>query len=166
MIVSLISYYIHHEVWDGIAYPFPNFNGATVDVLVWKDNSIPRFTGHLINYLCWDYTILVKGTLLKKLRHTSILISLLSLLSQLVLPSHCKWSSIETRYHSTTYCFVYYSGFNCTRTFIQSISHFYCTDLFLFQQRSILSFSALPIKFLLVSFFQLFMCLTYHVDAF
>ena len=32
------------KVWDEIAYPFPNFNGATVDVWEWISNFIPRFT--------------------------------------------------------------------------------------------------------------------------
>ena len=27
-----ISNYIHYKVWDEIAYPFLNFNGATVEV--------------------------------------------------------------------------------------------------------------------------------------
>ena len=31
---------------DGITYPFPNFNGAAVEVWEWVNNSDPRFTGH------------------------------------------------------------------------------------------------------------------------
>ena len=30
--LTWLSNYIHYEVWDGITYPFPNFNGSTVDV--------------------------------------------------------------------------------------------------------------------------------------
>ena len=26
------DYYIHNKVWDEITYPFPNFNGFTVEV--------------------------------------------------------------------------------------------------------------------------------------
>ena len=31
---------------DEITCPFPNFNGATVEVLKWIRNFIPHFTGH------------------------------------------------------------------------------------------------------------------------
>ena len=27
----VISDYIHYKLWDEITYPFPNFNGCTVD---------------------------------------------------------------------------------------------------------------------------------------
>ena len=30
------------KVWDEITYPFPNFNGATVEVWVWISNFIPH----------------------------------------------------------------------------------------------------------------------------
>ena len=33
--MSCISNYIHHEEWDQITYPFPNFNGAAVEVWEW-----------------------------------------------------------------------------------------------------------------------------------
>ena len=33
-----ISNYIHYKVWDEIAYPLPNFNGATVEVWEWIGN--------------------------------------------------------------------------------------------------------------------------------
>ena len=33
LVSAWISSYIHHKVWDEITYPFPNVNGATVDVL-------------------------------------------------------------------------------------------------------------------------------------
>ena len=39
------KYYIHHEVWNEIIYPFQNFNSATVDVREWKSNSNPAFAG-------------------------------------------------------------------------------------------------------------------------
>ena len=35
------------KVWHEISYPFPNFNGCTVEVWEWITNFIPRF----INYL-------------------------------------------------------------------------------------------------------------------
>ena len=31
---------------DEILYPFPNFNGGTVEVWKWLSNFIPQFTGH------------------------------------------------------------------------------------------------------------------------
>ena len=30
--IDWISNYIHHKIWDEIAYPFLNFNGAAVEV--------------------------------------------------------------------------------------------------------------------------------------
>ena len=37
-----ISNAIHYEVWDEIIYPFPNFNGATIEVWEWMNNLIPH----------------------------------------------------------------------------------------------------------------------------
>ena len=31
------------KIWDEITYPFPNFNGATVDVWEWMIHFIPHF---------------------------------------------------------------------------------------------------------------------------
>ena len=36
--------YIHYKVWDGITYPLPNFNGATVEVWEWISYFIPLST--------------------------------------------------------------------------------------------------------------------------
>ena len=50
LIPTWISNHIPSKVWDGITYPFPNFNGATVEVWGWISN----FIAHLIldvNYL-------------------------------------------------------------------------------------------------------------------
>ena len=48
--------------WDGITYPFLNFNRATVEIQKWISNFISFFTEHVITYPCWDqsYTMLVK----------------------------------------------------------------------------------------------------------
>ena len=46
-----------NKVWDEIIYPFPNFNGGTVDVWEWKSNFIPHFITDVITYPCK----LVKG---------------------------------------------------------------------------------------------------------
>ena len=45
-----ISIYIHDKLWDGITYPFPNFNGATIEVWEWLSNFVPHFTWHFIAY--------------------------------------------------------------------------------------------------------------------
>ena len=42
-----ISNYFHYKVGDEITYPFPNFNGATVEVLEWISNFITHFTGYV-----------------------------------------------------------------------------------------------------------------------
>ena len=41
-------------MWDEIIYPFPNFNGCTVEVWEWISNFIPHFTRHMIAYPCCD----------------------------------------------------------------------------------------------------------------
>ena len=38
---------------DEITFPFPNFNGCTVEVWEWISNYIPHFTGHVITYPCY-----------------------------------------------------------------------------------------------------------------
>ena len=48
-------------MWDEITYPFPNFNGATIEVWEWPSNFIPYFTGHMITYPCWDYSVSKRG---------------------------------------------------------------------------------------------------------
>ena len=40
------------EVCDGITYPFPNFNGATIEVLDWIRNVITHFIMDVITYPC------------------------------------------------------------------------------------------------------------------
>ena len=49
-----ISNYIHYDVWGETTYPFPNFNGSTVEVWEWISNFIPHFTGNVITYPYWD----------------------------------------------------------------------------------------------------------------
>ena len=52
-------------VLDEITFPFPNFNGATVEVWEWISNFIQHFVMGVIviNYPCWDpsWSMLVKG---------------------------------------------------------------------------------------------------------
>ena len=40
---------MHSKVWDEIIYPFPNFNGCTVEVWEWLNNFTPHYNG--CNYL-------------------------------------------------------------------------------------------------------------------
>ena len=49
-----MSNYIHLKVWDEIVDPFPNFNGATIEVWEWMHNFIPHFTGRMITCPCWE----------------------------------------------------------------------------------------------------------------
>ena len=35
----------YYEVWDVITYPFPNFNGCTVEAWEWISNFTTLFTG-------------------------------------------------------------------------------------------------------------------------
>ena len=49
-----ISNHIPSKVWDEITYPFPNFNGYTVEVWEWISNFIPHFIMDIITYPWWD----------------------------------------------------------------------------------------------------------------
>ena len=42
-LISWIDSYFHHKLWDEITYPFPNFNGCTVEVWEWISDFIPYF---------------------------------------------------------------------------------------------------------------------------
>ena len=56
--VTLISSWIHNHmpstVWDVITYPFPNFNGASLEVLKGISNFIPQIIMDASAYPCWD----------------------------------------------------------------------------------------------------------------
>ena len=56
LISAWISNYIYHNMWAEISYPFPNFNGTTVEVWEWIRNFSPYFTGHVITDPCWDWS--------------------------------------------------------------------------------------------------------------
>ena len=43
LISAWISNHIHYKVWGEITYPFPNFNGATVEVWEWISNFISLY---------------------------------------------------------------------------------------------------------------------------
>ena len=51
------------EMWDEITYPFPNFNGATVEIWEWMINFIPHYIMDVFTPPCWDlgWSKLVKG---------------------------------------------------------------------------------------------------------
>ena len=51
-----IGNYIHYKGWDKLTYPFPNFNGATVEVWEWISNFFSYLTGHVIAYPYRDYS--------------------------------------------------------------------------------------------------------------
>ena len=54
-------------MWGEITYPFPNFNGCTIEVREWISKFIPHFPGHVITYQVaggpddkiWDFVALV-----------------------------------------------------------------------------------------------------------
>ena len=52
--LTRINNYINGNVWDEIIYPFPNFNGCTVEVWKWISNFIPHLNERMIIYPCWD----------------------------------------------------------------------------------------------------------------
>ena len=51
------------KLWYPITYPFPNFNGATVEVWEWTSNLIPHSIMDVISYPCWN---LILSILIKK----------------------------------------------------------------------------------------------------
>ena len=52
--VSVIFRVIYYNVPGESTFPFPNFNGCTIELWEWISNFIPRFTGHVITYTWWD----------------------------------------------------------------------------------------------------------------
>ena len=36
--------YIRYKVWDEIIFPFPNYNGLTIDAWEWMGNFVTHFT--------------------------------------------------------------------------------------------------------------------------
>ena len=55
-IPTLISNYMLSNLWCEITYPFPNFNGCTVEVWEWISNFIPHSVMDVISSPCWDYS--------------------------------------------------------------------------------------------------------------
>ena len=48
----------HYKViWDEITYPFPNFNGFSIEIWKWISDFTPHFTGHVITYPCWNQSL-------------------------------------------------------------------------------------------------------------
>ena len=45
-------------MWDEIIYPFPNFNGCTIEVWEWISNFTPHFIMDVITYPCWGSAFL------------------------------------------------------------------------------------------------------------
>ena len=50
---ALIAYHIPTKIWDGITYPFPNFNSCTIDVWEWISDFVTLYNG------CNDFSLLV-----------------------------------------------------------------------------------------------------------
>ena len=53
-----MSNHMPDKVWDEITYTFPNFNGATVEILEWISNFIQHVMMAVITYMCknWSYS--------------------------------------------------------------------------------------------------------------
>ena len=54
VISACIGNHMFRKVWDEIIYPFPNYNGATVEVGEWICNFISYFIMDVITQPCWD----------------------------------------------------------------------------------------------------------------
>ena len=54
LIPTWMSNHMPGRVWGEITYPFPNFNGCTVEVWEWISNFIPHFIMNVITVSCWD----------------------------------------------------------------------------------------------------------------
>ena len=54
LIPAWISNHMSNKAWDEITYPFPNFNGCTVDGWEWISNFIPHLIMDVVTYPCWD----------------------------------------------------------------------------------------------------------------
>ena len=52
-IPAWLSNHMLSKVWDEVTYPFPNFNGCTVEVLEMISYFIPHFIKDVITYPCW-----------------------------------------------------------------------------------------------------------------
>ena len=54
LLLRWISNHMPNNMWDEITYPFPNFNGAAVDVWEWISDFIPHLIIDVITYPCCD----------------------------------------------------------------------------------------------------------------
>ena len=57
LIREWISNHMPSTVWYEITYPFPNFNGSTVEVWKWLCNLIAHSIMNVITYPCWDWIL-------------------------------------------------------------------------------------------------------------
>ena len=55
LISAWITNHTHMKVWNEITYPFPNFNGGTVEVWEWISNYIPRVIMDVITKAKYKY---------------------------------------------------------------------------------------------------------------
>ena len=53
LILTRMNNYMPSKVWDGITYPFPNFNVSTVEFWQRVSNFIPYFVMDVITYPCY-----------------------------------------------------------------------------------------------------------------
>ena len=53
-IPAWMSNHMPRKLWNEITYPFPNFNGVTIEVWEWISNLIPHIIMAVITYPSWD----------------------------------------------------------------------------------------------------------------
>ena len=59
LIQTWISNYNHYKLWDEISYPFPNFNGVTVEVWEWISNFIDIDISMTCNFILLGMWLLI-----------------------------------------------------------------------------------------------------------
>ena len=78
---------IHHKMWDEFRYPFPNFDGAAVEVWEWISTFIPGFKG----FYSRKYNQLHTSGICGLLRLTSIYITYFVRIKPLVYTMIFQW---------------------------------------------------------------------------
>ena len=84
-------------MWVDITYPFPNFNGCTIEVWEWINNFISHITGHVITYPCWDLSL----SLLLKLAQMEMSWEVMKLRTMFAICSLLclKWRTVQCHYN-------------------------------------------------------------------
>ena len=97
-------------MWDDINYPYPNFNGCTIEVWEWISNFIPHYTRCVITCPCWD----LSQSMLVKWAPGGVYVFQTVIIMYLVIPNYwiksiwilnkLQSSAVLTRSNITWYC--------------------------------------------------------------